>query len=350
MDLATVPGSFTASYVSIRLTTSPAAHTIHKAMDLLKLWWELPRKLMEKSVKEGKPWNYGLLQCRTTPSVLLFHHDWRCWQEEDHIQAFHNFHPVLARTWKSPEFVKNCLGGSPTTPLPWEPWIWSLDNLSLSRKWIEVFGEQPLLTNQQLSQIPFGWDFQTTPYWEGLGQWLSQGLYLLILSFRLKHNRETFEGETHSHSCESFSQLNGQSMLPVTLMVSVTNPAAIDRGSKVSETPDPINSTGASQPTVERGAISSIPPIPRCSTRSTKGVPPVHYTPSRKWMDYSDVLCVQVVQWIGLLVLSLSSKRSTDLWNMNYVDYSSPLVFILNFTLVTLKVNTIHWFGKLKIL
>ena len=33
---------------------------------------------------------------------------------------------------------------------------------------------------------------------------------------------------------------------------------------------------------------------------------------------------------------------------MNYVDYSSPLVFILNFTLVTLKVNTIHWFGKLK--
>ena len=35
---------------------------------------------------------------------------------------------------------------------------------------------------------------------------------------------------------------------------------------------------------------------------------------------------------------------------MNYVDYSSPLVFIQNFTLVTLKVNTIQytWFGKLK--
>ena len=27
---------------------------------------------------------------------------------------------------------------------------------------------------------------------------------------------------------------------------------------------------------------------------------------------------------------------------MNYVDYSSPLVSIQNFTLVTLKVNTIH--------
>ena len=33
---------------------------------------------------------------------------------------------------------------------------------------------------------------------------------------------------------------------------------------------------------------------------------------------------------------------------MNHVDYSSPLVFIKNFTLVALKVNTIHWFGKLK--
>ena len=65
-------------------------------------------------------------------------------------------------------------------------------------------------------------------------------------------------------------------------MASVTNPATVDRGSKVGETPDPINSTGAPQPTGERGAISSIPATPRRSTRSTKGVPPVCYTPSRK--------------------------------------------------------------------
>ena len=30
---------------------------------------------------------------------------------------------------------------------------------------------------------------------------------------------------------------------------------------------------------------------------------------------------------------------------MNYVDYSSPLVFIQNFTLVTLKVNAIQYIG-----
>ena len=95
--------------------------------------------------------------------------------------------------------------------------------------------------------------------------------------------QRNFEGETNSCSCASFNQLNEQSMLPVTPMASVTNPAAVDRGSKVSETPNPISFTGAPQPTVKRGAISSPQtPTPRCSTRSTKGVPPVHYTPSRK--------------------------------------------------------------------
>ena len=57
--------------------------------------------------------------------------------------------------------------------------------------------------------------------------------------------QRNFEGETNSHSCASFSQLHEQSMLPVAPMASVTNPATVDRGSKVSETPDPINSTGA---------------------------------------------------------------------------------------------------------
>ena len=96
--------------------------------------------------------------------------------------------------------------------------------------------------------------------------------------------QRNFEGETNSHSCASFSQLNEQSMLPVTPMASVTNPATVDRGSKVGETPDPINSTEISQHAAERGATPSLSqtPTPRHSTRSTKGVPPVHYTPSRK--------------------------------------------------------------------
>ena len=36
-------------------------------MDSQKLWWASTKKLMDKSLKEGKPWNFGLLQYRTTP-------------------------------------------------------------------------------------------------------------------------------------------------------------------------------------------------------------------------------------------------------------------------------------------
>ena len=100
---------------------------------------------------------------------------------------------------------------------------------------------------------------------------------------QVEAQQRNFEGETNSHSCSSFNQLNEKSMLPVMPMTSVTTPATINRDSKVGEITDPISSTGATRPTSDRGATPS-PQVttPRRSTRSTKGVPPVHCTPSRK--------------------------------------------------------------------
>ena len=68
-----------------------------------------------------------------------------------------------------------------------------------------------------------------------------------------------FEGKTYSCSCESFNQLNGNSMLPVTPMTSVTTSATVDRGSKVSEITNPIISTEAPQPTVSGHSVPSTP-------------------------------------------------------------------------------------------
>ena len=92
-----------------------------------------------------------------------------------------------------------------------------------------------------------------------------------------------FEGKFCSRSSDSFNQLNGNSMLPVTPMVSVTPPATTDRDCKVRKSTDPIISTGALQPTTS-GATPSVltPATPRHSTRSTKGVPLVRYTLSKK--------------------------------------------------------------------
>ena len=146
-----------------------------------------------------------------------------------------------------------------------------------------MFGEQPLLTNQQLSQIPNGVRFPDNSILRRTRSMIKPRSLPSHFELQAEAQQRNFEGETNSHSCESFNQLNEQSKLPVTSMVSVTTPATIDRSSKVSETANPINSTKAPQ-LHERGATPSLPqtPTPRHSTRSTKGVPPVCYTPSKK--------------------------------------------------------------------
>ena len=51
-------------------------------------------------------------------------------------------------------------------------------------------------------------------------------------------------------------------MLPVTPMTSVTTPATVDRGSKVGETPDPINPQGYPSPQV-REELSLVLRLPQ---------------------------------------------------------------------------------------
>ena len=107
------------------------------------------------------------------------------------------------------------------------------------------------------------------------------------LQAKAKEQRN-FEGDANSHFCDSFNQLNGQSMLPVMPMTSVTTPASINRDSKVSEITDPISSTGETRPTSDSGAAPSPVTPPRCSTQSTKGVPSNSLHPIQQVTD--DVL------------------------------------------------------------
>ena len=90
------------------------------------------------------------------------------------------------------------------------------------------------------------------------------------------------EGKFHMHSSDSFNPMNVESKLPVAPMGGVTPPATTDRDSKVRTLTDPITSTEAPQPT-ESGISPSVPATPpRHSTHSTKGVPLVRFTPSKK--------------------------------------------------------------------
>ena len=240
----------------------------------------ITKKLMEKSVKKGKPWNYGLLQYRTTP---------------------------ISSTLPSP--LEMLTGRRPHSSLPQLPSSIG-KNMETSRICQELLRRQPNTSTGAMDLEPGQpvfvkevngniWRTATVdqPAAKPHSYWVRFPDNSILrrtrsmikprsspsdFELQAEAQHRNFEGQTNSCSFDSFNQLNGQSMLPVTPMVSVTTPATIDRGSKVSEITDPISSTETPQPAVRESISSSLPSTLRCSTRSTKGVPPVHYTPSKK--------------------------------------------------------------------
>ena len=256
----------------------------------------IAKKLMEKSVKEGKLWNYGLLQYRTTP---------------------------ISSTLPSP--LEMLTGRRPRSSLPQLPSSIG-KNMETSRICQELLRRQPNNTSTGAMDLEPGqpvfvkevngnvWRTATVdqPAAEPHSYWVRFPDNSILrrtrsmikprslpshFELQAEAQQRNFEGETNSHSCESFNQLNGQSMLPVTPMVSVTNPATVDRGSKVSETPDPINSTGAPQPTALREEPFPVflqhPDIQLDPPKVFLQFAILH--PGSEWI--SDVSCVQVVQW-----------------------------------------------------
>ena len=239
----------------------------------------ITKKLMEKSVKEGKLWNYGLLQYRTTPISSTL---------PSPLETLPQLPSSIGKTMDTSRIQEELLRRQP-------------NNTSTGAMDLEP--RQPVFVKEVNGNV---WRTATVdqPAAEPDSYWVrfpDNSILRRTRSmikprsspshFELQAEGQpgNFEGKTYSHSFDSFNQLNGQSMLPVTPLVSVTTPATVDRGSKVGEITDPISSTESPQPTV-RGAISSslpsisssLPSMPRRSTRSTKGVPPVHYTPSKK--------------------------------------------------------------------
>ena len=241
----------------------------------------ITKKLMDKSLKEGKLWNFGLLQYRTTP---------------------------ISSTLPSP--LEMLTGRKPCLNLPQVPSSIG-HNMDTSRIRKELLRRQPTMsTSTGTTEFEPGqpvfvkevhgnvWRTDTIdqPAAEPDSYWVRFPDNSILrrtrsmikprsspshFELQAEAQQRNFEGETSSHSHTSFNQLNGQSMLPVMPTTSVTTPATIDRDSQVSA-PDPI--TGATSPTSDRGSAPSpqMMTTPRCSTRSTKGVPPVRYTPSRK--------------------------------------------------------------------
>ena len=129
MDLATCSRefhNFLSLYQVDHITSSPHYPQSNGFAEALV---GITKKLMEKSVKEGKPWNYGLMQYRTTPisSTLPSPLEMLTGRRP------HSTLPQLPSSIGKNMETSRIHQEYPTT-LPQEPWIWILDNLSLSRK------------------------------------------------------------------------------------------------------------------------------------------------------------------------------------------------------------------------
>ena len=147
-----------------------------------------------------------------------------------------------------------------------------------------------------------------------------------------------FEGKTNSHSFDSFNQLNGNSMLPVTPIASVTTPATIDRGSKVGEITDPITSRG----TTAYHEWSHT----QCSFNTTQTFHQIHQRCTIR--QVYPIQEVNGIQWIFCVCRICSGKcrtHSVQCFMYGPVKHGTMqniphLQCIPNFTLVTLKSHT----------
>ena len=231
----------------------------------------ITKKLMEKSVKEGKPWNYGLMQYRTTPISSTLPSPLEMLTGRRPHSTLPQLPSSIGKNMETSRMQEELLRRQPNTSTgahmdldPGQPVFVKEVNGNI---WRTATVDQPAAElDSYRVRFPDNSILKRT---RSMIKPRSQPSHFELQAEALPRN---FEGKTNSHSFDSFNQLNGQSMLPVTPVVSVTTPATIDRGSKVGETPNPISSTGAPQPL--GGATPSVPSMPRHSTRSTKGLPP----------------------------------------------------------------------------
>ena len=204
----------------------------------------IAKKLMEKSVKDGKLWNYGLMQYRTTP---------------------------ISSTIPSP--LEMLTGRRPHSTLPQLPSSIG-KNMETSRIREELLRRQPNTSTGAHMELDPGqpvfikevsgniWKTaivdqpaaKPDSYWVRFpdNSILRRTRSMikprsLPSHFELQAEAQlwNFEGETNLHSSDSFNQMKVESMLPVIPMASVTTPATRDRGSKVRKSTDPIISTEA---------------------------------------------------------------------------------------------------------
>ena len=285
----------------------------------------IAKKLMEKSVKEGKPWNYGLLQYRTTPISSTLPSSLEMLTGRRPHSTLPQLSSSVGKNMETSRIHQELLRRQPNSTStgphmdlePGQPVF--VKEVSGNVKRTATVDQPAAEPNSYWVRFPDNSILRRT---RSMIKPRSQPSHFELQAEAQPGN---FEGKTYSHSSDSFDQLNGQSMLPVTPIASVTKPATIDRGSKVGEITDPISSTSSYQ-------ILSVQQDP----------PKVFFQfaiphPRSEWITV-DVSCVQECSGKCRThsVLVYRPVKHGTMWNIPH------LKCIPNFTLVTFN-SSLVW-------
>ena len=240
----------------------------------------ISKKLMEKSVKNGQPWNYGLLEYRVTPmsgnlpsplealtgcklrtslphipsSVGKSVEISRIHQELIKRQSSTSSHSTMDLKPGQPVFMKEATGNVWKTGVIDQPakepesyWVKFLYNTTLRRK-------------------------------RSMIKPRSQPSY-----FRLEAESKEWNSTGHIPPCshQPFNSKLTAPELPALPLDNLVPQSLTSKAPPSGQVKIPVSSTSAIQPSIT-SSDPVIPCTPRRSTHSTKGIPPVRFTPSQK--------------------------------------------------------------------
>ena len=223
----------------------------------------ITKKLMDKSVKDGKLWNYELMQYRTTPISSALPSPLEMLTGRRPRSTLPQLPSTIGKNVETSKICEELLRRQPNTS---------------SGTPMELDPGQPVFVKEASGNV---WKTSTVdqPAAEPDSYWVRFPDNSILR--RTRSMIKPRSKPSHFELQAEAQPWNFEGKFCLLHQWKVTTPATKDRGSEVRKPTDPISSTEAPQPT-ESGATPSVSSTPRHSTHSTKGVPPVRFTPSKK--------------------------------------------------------------------
>ena len=269
---------FLAFYKIHHITSSPNHPQSNRFAEALV---GILKKLTQKSIKDWKPFNYGLLEYRVTPIAgnfpSLLETLWGCRLRT----LLHQIPSSVGKAVENSRMRHKLIKRQPSTSNHFTMELKLRQPVFVKEVHGNVWksGVINQLTKEAKEPESYWVKFPIIPCWEGLDQWSRPNHNLPILNWKMKAKNGT--GHIPPHWQQPFNSKPTILELPSLPMESPVPAGMTSKATPTVQGQIPVSSTSVTQCSIS--SDPAIPNTPRESTRSTNGIPPVRSTPSKKW-------------------------------------------------------------------